>query len=431
MVAWYEDHWQALLLLQALAGTYVFGYALKRRPLFWLRLVGSTLAGVAAMELLTARIFNLGLMGQVVSISLLYLMLIGIVCLCNEVLVWTAMFVVSSGYIAQNIASHLKMLLRQLSWVEELVAATPGVLLVDLLCYGGIYLLAFFLFQPYTCQGPQRFGNKVKTAFSIVVLFICVGMSRLMQLGGGVSSWVYRGECIYQILCGCFILLLQYGLMERTQLAQSVETMRELVHQQRVQYDTSRESAQLVEEKYHDLKQLLAGFRGRVPAEQLDQLERHVGSYDTFVRTGSDVLDVILGEKRALCAQRGILLTCYVNGAALDFVEELDLYCLLSNALTNAMEAVVQLPEGERFVTLTVVREGSMAAIHVENPYAGTVELENSLPKSRRDTQYHGFGMRSMARTVEKYDGSMAVKCEDQMFSLDVILFQPVPARSC
>ena len=158
----------ALLPLQALCGTFVFAYTLKHRPLFWLRLSLSTLAGMAVMELLTANLFGRGLAGEIISISILYLMLIGIICLCHEVLVWTAMFVVSSGYMAQNIASCLKQLMRRLSWVEELVSATPGVLLVDLLCYGGVYLLAFFLFRPYTRQGPQKFGNKVKTVFSMV-----------------------------------------------------------------------------------------------------------------------------------------------------------------------------------------------------------------------------------------------------------------------
>lgn len=425
MVEWYQNHWQALLLLQALCGTYVFAYAMKRRPLFWLRLGLSTAAGMAGMELLAATLYPRGFWAEIAAISLLYLMLIGIVCLCNEVLVWTAMFVVSSGYMVQNIASSLKAILRRLDWVNRLTGSTPGVLLVDLVCYGGIYLAAYFLFRPYTRQGAQKFGNKVKTVFSIVVLLICAGMTRLVRVGGDYSSWAALADRIYQILCGCFILLLQYGLMERTRLARSVEAMRELVHQQHAQYEASRESAQLVNEKYHDLKRLLADLRGRVPVEQLDQLERHVGSYDTFVHTGSDVLDVILSERRSLCAQRGILLTCYVNGEALDFVEELDLYCLLSNALTNAMEAASGLPEGERFVTLTVARDGNMAAVHVENPYAGELELEDGLPKSRRDPQYHGFGMKSMARLAEKYGGSLAVKCRDQVFALDILLFAP------
>lgn len=87
------------------------------------------------------------------------------------------------------------------------------------------------------------------------------------------------------------------------------------------------------------------------------------------------------------------------------------------------MEATKKLPEGERFITLTVAREGEMATIHVENSCREPAEMENGLPVSQRDPRYHSFGMKSMARTAEKYGGSLVVKYRDNMFNLDIILF--------
>ena len=43
--SWYQAHWQALLLLQAALGTWVFAYGLKRRPHFIRRAVFSLAAG--------------------------------------------------------------------------------------------------------------------------------------------------------------------------------------------------------------------------------------------------------------------------------------------------------------------------------------------------------------------------------------------------
>ena len=43
--SWYQAHWQALLLLQAALGTWVFAYGLKRRPHFVWRAVFSLAAG--------------------------------------------------------------------------------------------------------------------------------------------------------------------------------------------------------------------------------------------------------------------------------------------------------------------------------------------------------------------------------------------------
>lgn len=423
MVEWYEAHWQALLLLQALWGTWAFAYALERRGRFTLRLAASTAVGMAAVELLSGVLWKLGPGWEMLTIAVLYGLLIAIVSTSWKISVWTAMFVTSSGYIAQNIASRLKSLLRRLDWVESLVDTTAGVLLVDLVCYGGIYLLAYFIFRAHTRKGEETFDNRQKAAFSVIVLLVCAGMLRLARVlgAGGTGTWTIF--YLYEILCSCFILVMQYGVLERADLSHQVDAMKELLHQQEVQYETSRENAQLVNEKYHDLKKLLTELRGRVPDEQLKSLERHVGSYDVAVRTGSEVLDVVLAEKRMQCAQQGIEITCYAAGETLDFVEQLDLYSLLNNALTNAMEATVKLPEGERFITLTVAREGDMATVHVENSCGEPVELEDGLPKSRRDPRYHGFGMKSMARVAEKYGGSLVVKYREHMFNLDIILF--------
>ena len=57
-------------------------------------------------------------------------------------------------------------------------------------------------------------------------------------------------------------------------------------------------------------------------------------------------------------------------------------------------------------------------------PYAGEVTMEQGLPKSRRDARYHGFGMKSIARIAEKYGGSVAIKAEDGMFYLDILLVE-------
>ena len=47
--SWYQAHWQALLLLQAALGTWVFAYGLKRRPHF-IRRAAFSLAAMAVGE---------------------------------------------------------------------------------------------------------------------------------------------------------------------------------------------------------------------------------------------------------------------------------------------------------------------------------------------------------------------------------------------
>ena len=65
------------------------------------------------------------------------------------------------------------------------------------------------------------------------------------------------------------------------------------------------------------------------------------------------------------------------------------------------VKGVVDSPD----LSLNISREGTAAVIHVENPYSGEITFQDGLPQSRRDPKYHGFGMKSMVRVAERYQG--------------------------
>lgn len=429
MPQWYIDFRVPLLLFQAVMGVLPFAYSLCKRRYFWARFVMGTLAGMLLLYLGIVAAFGdsnplkVGVWRAVTTFAV-YFMLIAICYFVYDESFWTALFVASSGYIAQDIAGTLKTFFKLVPFVGEMSNHKFGILLVDFISYFVLYALLYFAFRPFTRDREVNFGNVKKTVFSAFVLLFCVGMARLAQDNMDRSSLAVVTESIYQVLCGVFILLLQFGVMERAKLSRSVDAMRELIHAQHNQFRQSKESLEVVNEKYHDLKGLLESYNGQISKEQMDGLRSKVDKYDIFVDTGNGVLDIVVAEKRAICNQRGIELTTLLNGAGLDFIEELDLYSILSNALNNAIDAVCKLPEGARFITLTAACNEGIVTVHVENPYSGDIVMENDLPKSQREARYHGFGMKSMQRAVKKYGGTIAVKYENGIFNLDIIILK-------
>ena len=430
--SWYNEHWQALLLFQAFLAVLPFAWALNRRRHGAPGMIAWLAGGAVIVDLLSHAIWTSHPLPQLGVIAVLYIILIGAVFICFDVSFWSSMFLASSGYITQNIASCIKALLRNSTLSSRLMASTPGVLFVDLLVYGGTGLAAFFIFRSYAGKGESEFNNRLKAVFSVIVLFVCAGVIRVDAILGVQSGGYSYGvqDRLYQILCSCFILALQYGVLERADMFRQMDAMRELIHQQRVQFETSKQNAQVINEACHDLKKMLSDFRGRLSKKQIDALQLRIGGVAAVARTGNEILDVLLMEKAALCMQKEIQITCYASEADLDFLEDIDLYFLMNNLLTNAMEATEKMPAGERFITINVSRSGDMALIHMENSCEGPVEMENGLPKSQRDPRYHGFGMKSVARLVDKYDGSLAVKYMDQVFCVDITLFHAEKAAS-
>lgn len=432
MPAWYDAHWQALLLLQAMCGVFVFSYSLERRRRFGIRLAAGLAAGMLAVEAVSRLLFDRGMLAQFAVITVLYLLLNLLVWVCYKESVWTTLFVTASGYVLQDMASGFKAALRYLPQspiFRDMTSTTPGVVLFDLVCYGGFYLAGYFIFRPYTRDGHSNPDGKYKAIFAVAVLLLCAGITRLTRDGMPHSRMLELSTYLYRLLCDAFVLIVQYSVLERTLLASRVEAMQEIVHRQHSQYQASRERVWQINEKYHDLKQLLSQFRGKVPDNQVDALERSISTYEDVVHTGNDVLDVVLGEKREQCRRRDIQLTCYADGAGLAFVDSLDLYSLLGDALDNAIRAAGRMPRGHRFITFTARQEEGMAAIHIENPTPAEVEMANGLPRDERDGACAGFGMRSMQRTAAKYGGSLAVKQKNGIFYLDVLLFDPAQSR--
>lgn len=152
-------------------------------------------------------------------------------------------------------------------------------------------------------------------------------------------------------------------------------------------------------------------------------MERTLDEYASLVKTGNEVLDVILTEKTLACREQGIQLLCMADGRGLEFVKTHHLYALLGNAIDNAMEAVAPLPEAKRVISFSLRRQGELVHIHMENPCAGELSMRSGLPVTTKgDEDYHGFGMLSMKTVAEQYGGGLSVQAEDGVFILDVVL---------
>lgn len=159
----------------------------------------------------------------------------------------------------------------------------------------------------------------------------------------------------------------------------------------------------------------------------LDEMEKSVMIYDSAVQTGNEVLNTILTERSLSCEKEGISWTCMADGKQLDFMDPVDLYTIFGNVLDNAIESVRKLKDPERrIVSVTLYSKRNMTVLQVENYFDHDVQFEDGLPvTSKGDTNYHGFGLKSIRSTVEKYGGSLSIDAQDHIFLLCIVLPTP------
>lgn len=232
---------------------------------------------------------------------------------------------------------------------------------------------------------------------------------------------------IYNIICCVCTLALEYGLFRTKILTGEKELLEHLIRNQENQYQMAKANIEMINIKCHDMKHQILRLTNQAAPETVQEMEEIINIYDSTLKTGNEILDIFLMEKKLLCEKNHIKLDCIVNGACLSFMQASDIYSLFGNALDNAIEALCKIEDTERrIIGLSVKTQMSMVIIHVENYCDQELQFDNEIPlTTKQDVNYHGFGIKSIQMVADKYSGNMSILIQDGIFNLNVIIPQP------
>ena len=184
-----------------------------------------------------------------------------------------------------------------------------------------------------------------------------------------------------------------------------LSVMNVMLKSQYDQYRNYQDSLDLIQMKYHDLKEIAA--------------------FENISRTGNQVLDTILAAKIFHCRKNHIQITCVADGKLLDHMHVTDICSIFGNALDNAIEHVILIPDPEkRLIHLTVSAQKGFVFIKIENYCEAEISKneENLITTTKKDSKNHGFGLKSIRKAVEKYDGSVVFGVQQNWFELKILL---------
>lgn len=303
--------------------------------------------------------------------------------------------------------------------------------------YAGVFGVVLLVERRHE-QELQEMPVPVSAAAAAVVMAVVIYVfSSLSYAAPDTPFSAETDEQIYNIRTivyfgGVAILLAFHLQLCQTHTLQEVKSLNTILQMQYANYQISEETIDMVNRKYHDLKHLIHLLRADISEGEkkasLDRVEEEIRTYEAQNKTGNKVLDTILTAKSNHCANNGIQLTCVADGEALSFLDVMDLSTIFGNALDNAIEGVSQIPEPEeRLIHLSVSRERGFLRIRVENRCREDLKVKGGLLPitTKSDKRFHGYGLKSIFMTAEKYGGSAAVLAENGWFELRILI--PLP----
>ncbi len=135
-------------------------------------------------------------------------------------------------------------------------------------------------------------------------------------------------------------------------------------------------------------------------------------------------MDALINFKYAAAKEQGIGFELKIFIPETLPIDQCDLGVVLGNALDNAVTAAAQCQNHERKVRITIgVKKGSLVIL-IKNPYEQELKRNKTggFLSTKSDSAGHGYGVGSIQKVAEKYNGEVLIETENQVFSIMIIL---------
>ena len=295
--------------------------------------------------------------------------------------------------------------------------------------FGVLYFLEMYL-KEETEENSVNSRELITVIIITAAVFVVSNISYLDQ--GTLFSSRFAGE-MFTIrtlvdLSGMAVLYAYHIQMRELQMKFEVDTLQNILEMQYKNYQLSQESIEIVNQKYHDLKHQITLLKAEANSEKstqyLEQMEKEIKSYEAQNKTGNKVLDAVLTSKSLYCQNKGIVFTCVADGTLLDFMDVMDICSIFGNALDNAIECEMKIPDKEkRLIHVTVSRQKAFLILKFENYCEEKLQYQDgNIATTKKDKKYHGYGMKSIRYTVNKYGGAVTIDTKENWFDLKILI---------
>mgnify|MGYP000953791484 CR=1 FL=1 len=183
----------------------------------------------------------------------------------------------------------------------------------------------------------------------------------------------------------------------------------------------------------HDMRHHLNAIDGFLAAGKPQQAEEYIRKVRSDIERitpkrycDNELVNLLCSSFAGKAQRMGVRLEVDAKLPRELSVSDTELCAVLSNALENALRAVSDQPEADRWVTLYCgVRLGKLL-VEIQNPCAEGLVMRDGLPVSERAG--HGYGCRSIQTIAERRGGLCEFRARGGIFSMQFML--PVKAAA-
>lgn len=319
-----------------------------------------------------------------------------------------------------------------------IVVGVTGLSLTNRGYYGDSFtLIAVQLLQFVLVMFFERFGNikdNIKLpwyifAIDIAVPSITICFIILLFKQENLNYTVYT---ISLLLCLAlnFIVFYLYDIMSK-ELKERLNAglaKREVIYFHN-QAKIIQENSEELRRFRHDIKNHFLAIENLIRTGQndcaldyLSKITHSLKATSNYSDTGNVPVDCILNYKLSQASEKGIAITTDIAVPPKLEYDLDDIITIIGNLIDNAVEACEKLYD-DKYIKFAMKYCKGTLFISIVNSFNGEVNKNYSgYQSTKNDSFAHGIGLRSIQITIEKYNGELLLKHDNNEFSAEVFL---------
>lgn len=244
-----------------------------------------------------------------------------------------------------------------------------------------------------------------------------------------------RPYCLSVLCCVCIlaadlsVFYLYHVLVQNFTHLRQRDIYRQQTDHYKNQLELITESQGRMRALRHDMRNHILHLRAELQQGNhrdlllyLEKMEEELQNPKEHAKTGNREIDSLLNYKLERARQVLGKVECSINVPAELMTKSFDINVILGNLLDNAVEAAQE--SGQKWLKFVMRADRGVLLIHVANSFGrAPVKKGDRFLSTKKDSGEHGIGLRNVERMVERLNGEIGFRCEEQMFAVDVMLY--------
>lgn len=238
--------------------------------------------------------------------------------------------------------------------------------------------------------------------------------------------WSMIALCVFAL---SMLVLLLYNATSSARLAAAKNISDHLSYEldtQKRQYESQFQNQNEIRRMKHDIKGHLITVTGLLQSGKHEEAEQYLGKITELASISTNhtyandpYINAVVSGYSTLFERNNVKFTYNIQIEPIEKYQ-VELCLVFSNALQNALEASMNLPQEKRSVSVSAKMKFGYLVLQVANYFTGQVELKDgSIPQTTKDSAGHGYGLISIKTTLESLDGVLHLRTDNDVFFLE------------